>query len=85
MSLAGRSKMKTVKLSDKSEVLAREWIKKMRPPSQNYERLIEELIKDKFDKTKQVKLKSMILSTYKMLRTIGTTQYIISKKFLASI
>ena len=77
--------MKTVKLSDKSEVLAREWIKKMRPPSQNYERLIEELIKDKFDKTKQVKLKSMILSTYKMLRTIGTTQYIISKKFLASI
>ena len=43
--------MKTVRLSYKSEVLARELIKKMRLPSQNYERLIEELIKDKFDKT----------------------------------
>ena len=43
--------MKTVRLSDKSEVLARELIKNMRLPSQNYERLIEELIKDKFDKT----------------------------------
>ena len=43
--------MKTVRLSDKSEVLARELIKKMRLFSQNYERLIEELIKDKFDKT----------------------------------
>ena len=43
--------MKTVRLSDKSEVLARELIKKMRLPSHNYERLIEELIKDKFDKT----------------------------------
>ena len=49
--LTGRSKMKKVRLSDKSEVLARELIKKMRLPSQNYERLIEELIKDKFDKT----------------------------------